>query len=280
MWKAAFMGWQPDDKKHKLGHKFANVVCQNDMLLIARRFRGHAEIVGFGVVRDTYKTNLKGFNPPQKFGSLRKLKPFKALSAAPSDIPIMDALGQTAALRQLHPESNSRHKRICEWLERALAEKAGAGKRGVSKPQTTRTDITKLPLTNELEYQLKTQRKIMLARRREAELVDRYRELLEDQHRKLVILKFGNLRCDAYEEKRQNLIEAKCSSEREYVRMAVGQLLDYKYLGGKRLRKCNMAILLPRRPDRKLIEWLSELNIGVVWREKNVFLDKPMGQFT
>jgi hypothetical protein len=62
--------------------------------------------------------------------------------------------------------------------------------------------------------------------------------------------------------------------------MAVGQLLDYAYLGRRLLGKPNMAILLPERPDPKSVEWLSGLRIFVVWKEKDVFLDNANGLFT
>lgn len=41
-----------------------------------------------------------------------------------------------------------------------------------------------------------------------------------------------------------------------------------------------MAILLPKKPDPKAIEWLSELHIGVVRKEKDAFRDEPKGLFT
>jgi hypothetical protein len=110
--------------------------------------------------------------------------------------------------------------------------------------------------------------------------VSKYRQWLEDQDRTLVKVNYRGLSCDAYEKGRGNLIEAKCSAKREYIRMAVGQVLDYSYLGRKRLGKPNMAILLPERPDAKSVEWLCELRISVIWREKDVFLDNADGLFT
>ena len=44
-----------------------------------------------------------------------------------------------------------------------------------------------------------------------------------------MMLKREGLCCDRFEKKRHNLIEAKSSTKREYIRMAVGQLLDYAY---------------------------------------------------
>jgi hypothetical protein len=279
--KAAFMGYSHDNRKHKqIGYKFANVVRPNDIVLIARRYHDEPEVVGFGVVDGTFERSLKGFKPPQSFGSLRKLRPFKPLTAAPPKLPIMHALGQTTALRKLHPDKNPNHRLICEWMERKLAEKASANNRRVGNAKKMDAHLANLAHEHELEYEVRTRRKILLAKKTEAELVNRYRQWLEDQQRKLLLVKYKNLRCDAYEEERGNLIEAKCSAEREYIRMAVGQLLDYAYLGRERLGKPNMAILLPERPDSKSVEWLSELNISLVWKEKGVFLDNANGRFT
>jgi hypothetical protein len=280
-WEAAFMGYQPDDQKHKeIGYKFAHVVRPNDIMLIARRHRGEPEVVGFGVVVGKFKTKLKGFKPEHKFGSLRKLSPFKPRSAAPPRLLIMNALGQTTALRKLHPRKNPTHKLICDWMERELTGKVGANKRRLHEPETTDARLTNLPHPRQLEYEVRTRRKVVLAKKREAGLVNSYREWLEDRQRELGKVNYKNLQCDVYEVDRKNLIEAKCSTKREYIRMAVGQLFDYAYLGTKRFGKPNMAILLPKKPDPKSIEWLSELNIRIIWKEKDKFVDNANKRFT
>jgi len=60
------------------------------------------------------------------------------------------------------------------------------------------------------------------------------------------------------------LLEAKSSSERSHIRMAIGQLYDYWFrLYG--VAKPNLAVLLPdppEVPEDKLMNWL---NIGVLW---------------
>lgn len=280
-WKAAFMGWNPNDRGHKqIGYKFAHIVQPGDILLIARRHHKRPEVVGFGVVDGTFKRSLKGFRPPQSFGSLRELKPFRPLSEAPPKLRIMDALGQVAALRELRPDGNANHRIICRWLERKLVQKANASNRRISNLKEEDVRLADLPSENELEYQVRTRRKVRLAKKTEAKLMSRYREWLENQQRRLFIAKYKNLRCDAYEKERGNLIEAKSSAKREYLRMAVGQLLDYAYLGRKILGTPNMAILLPERPDAKSVEWLSGLHISVAWKEKDVFLDNANGLFT
>ena len=280
-YEAAFMGYKPNNRTGKqIGYKFAHVVRPNDILLIARRHRKKPEVVGFGVVVGKFKTKLKGFKRRYRFGSLRKLSPFKPKSAAPPKLLIMNALGQTAALRRLHPHKNPTHKVICGWMERELTGKAGASKRRLHELETTDAHLTNLPHPHELEYEVRTRRKVVLAKKREFDLVNSYREWLEDRQRELVKVNYKHLQCDAYEVDRGNLIEAKCSTKREYIRMAVGQLFDYAYLGRKRFGKPNMAILLPKKPDPKSIEWLSELHIGVVWKEKDKFVDNANKQFT
>jgi hypothetical protein len=279
--EAAFMGYKPDNKTGKqIGYKFAHDVSPDDILLIARRHRKEPEVVGFGVVVGKFKTKLKGFKRTYKFGSLRKLSPFKPKSAAPPKLLIMEALGHTAALRRLHPRTNPAHRLICEWMERELMGKTAAKKRRLHEAATTDAQLAKLKHSGELEYEVRTKRKVVLAKKKEAELVNSYREWLEDRQRELRKVNYENLQCDLYEVDRKNLIEAKCSTQREYIRMAVGQLFDYAYLGRKRFGKPNMAILLPKKPDPKSIEWLSELSIGVVWKERDVFRDEPKGRFT
>jgi hypothetical protein len=41
-----------------------------------------------------------------------------------------------------------------------------------------------------------------------------------------------------------------------------------------------MGILLPAKPKESLEAWLNHLNMGLIWREENVFLDNANGQFT
>jgi hypothetical protein len=280
-WHAAFMAYRPDDHDHKeSGYKFAHIIRPNDVLLIARRFERHPEIVGFGIVKGRFKKNLKGLRTPEKFGSLRRLWPFRHVTSTPKNLPIMDALSQTTALRELHPNWYPSHRSICKWMEERLFEKARTNSRPSTISSTTSTRIVTLPHEHELEFQVRTKRNIRTARKIEAALVGRYREWLRDGDHTLAIVRYKNFRCDAYEKERGNLIEAKSSSSREYIRMAVGQLLDYSYLGRQFLGNPNMAILLPERPDLEALDWVSESDISFVWEERGTFVDNKNGRFT
>jgi hypothetical protein len=81
----------------------------------------------------------------------------------------------------------------------------------------------------QLEYRYRTRGEIRRARKAEQELVNMYRGWLQAKRRTIMSLKYQNLQCDVYEKERGNLLEAKCSAAREYVRMAVGQLFEYAY---------------------------------------------------
>ena len=283
--KAAFMGYQPGDKGHKqIGYKFAHVIRPNDIVLIARSHHHQPEVVGYGVVVGPYKKTLSGLKPPESFGSLRKLSPFKPLSGPPKNVNMAHALGQIAALHELHPGKRKSDRELCDWMERQLkAGKkvgGGGGNKGQRKHHTVKVKLANLPHYHELEFQVRTKKAILIGKQREASLLTEYGDWLLKQGRKLEIVKYTRLRCDAYEKERKNLIEAKCSSAREYVRMAVGQLFDYAYLGRKFHGSPNKAILLPDRPDPRSIEWLADLKISVVWKEKKVFLDNANGQFS
>ena len=131
---------------------------------------------------------------------------------------------------------------------------------------------------HQLDYKYRSRKQIRKAEKAEERLMIDFRKWLKHQARKLEVAKYGSLRCDGYERQRRILIEAKSSVSREHIRMAVGQLLDYGFQIRKTLGKARMALLLPRKPDPSSINWLAELNIGVIWRENGAFSDNAAGK--
>jgi hypothetical protein len=115
----------------------------------------------------------------------------------------------------------------------------------------------------------------------EDELFRSYQHWLGKKGHKLRTIKYnGRLQCDGYEEDRRNLIEAKASTSREDIRMAVGQLLDYNFLGKGKFGDPNKAILLPKKPDSDLEKWLQHLHISIIWREGGSFSDNADGKLS
>jgi hypothetical protein len=108
------------------------------------------------------------------------------------------------------------------------------------------------------------------ATRREGELVDRYITWMGPGH------VFGRwklrapdelrpLLTDIYDETENILYEAKGTATRVAIRMAIGQLLDYRrHIDRQDVR---LAILLPHRPSEDLVEFAIGLGIAVVAEE-------------
>lgn len=281
VWKAAFMGHR---LSHPIGKRFAKVIKPNDVILIARRHEGSADIAGFGVVRGQARSTLKGFTaPPDEdpgFESLRKLRPFVPMQKVPDDLRVMDVLNHTAALRKLEP-AKPRDKRICRWLERRLGEiEPTEGSGSVEEAKKDKAKLQKLAKEGKFEYEVRSGRRIRVANRREMKLVLRYEKWLGKWGRKLRIAVYRNLRCDTYEPRWKNLVEAKSSSTRQNIRMAAGQLLDYAYQGRETFGEPKMAILLPEKPESRDVEWLSDYNINLIWEERGSFVDNAGGVFT
>jgi hypothetical protein len=281
---AAFMGWPP--KKRRIGYKFAHAIKSGDIILIARRHAYKPEIVGFGIVRGKLKTRLRGFKPPggKKLGSLWKLLPFIPKNHLPHSLDVMSVLGQTGALRYIH---RSGHRKICNWLERKLLIKKNIA-RIPSKPSirsksvqsaSTKAMLGKMPKDKQLEYMTRTRKAISHAKKLEAELLAKYCNWLEEKGRTLQTIKTGRLRCDGYEPEHGNLIEAKSRTAREYIRMAVGQLFDYAFLGKNVRKRQNLAILLPNKPSKPIMEWLKTLKISVIWPQRGEFKDNAGSRF-
>ena len=122
------------------------------------------------------------------------------------------------------------------------------------------------------------------AERREHRLVLAYKAYMEARGSRMCALRFqpaGELKplfCDVYDASRGNLLEAKGSTAREAIRMAIGQLADYVRFVGSTPR---LAVLLPTRPRADLEELLRTQSIAAVWQDNDRnFTDNSDGQFT
>lgn len=105
------------------------------------------------------------------------------------------------------------------------------------------------------------------AERRESMLVRRYADWLENQGHKVkqrtmkAVVHLAPLRSDLLDATADELVEAKASAARGYIRLAIGQLLDYdRYAQTKR-----RAILLPARPSEDMVDLLKGLGIGCIY---------------
>lgn len=103
--------------------------------------------------------------------------------------------------------------------------------------------------------------------RREAQLVHRYRQHLLRLGRevsRLRILPSGEtapLYSDLWDTTSRDLIEAKATVSREHLRMAVGQLLDYRRF----VDAATLTVLVPSRPRADLLAYLAAAGIQAVY---------------
>lgn len=140
------------------------------------------------------------------------------------------------------------------------------------------------PETTKSKKSARTAIAATVAERREAQLCDHYRAFLEGQRRRVgrFLLEVQGLRkplvTDLYDRTAHVLYEAKGTGSREDVRMAIGQLMDYRHHVDQvhpGLLKC-VAVLLPARPADDLCELLDLLNIALVYRDGNTFHGAPV----
>lgn len=111
---------------------------------------------------------------------------------------------------------------------------------------------------------------------KEKKLVNRYKKYLEKHN--LGTLKKSkifipaanvNLETDGWIVESRTLLEAKAHSDREYIRMAIGQLLDYKRHHDPIPSK--LAILLPELPNDDLVDLLFTQSIDIVYEKDDKF---------
>ncbi|WP_286958931.1 hypothetical protein [Arsenicicoccus sp. UBA7492] len=74
------------------------------------------------------------------------------------------------------------------------------------------------------------------------------------------------------------IVEAKRSTDREYVRMAIGQVLDYCHLATSAGLSATPVILLPSRPSDDLVALLRSLGITLVYRDGRTFAVTPASE--
>ena len=117
------------------------------------------------------------------------------------------------------------------------------------------------------------------AERREQELVLRFEQYLRQRGHdvgRLKIVPPGERRpifCDLFSKTANALVEAKGSVARESIRMAVGQLLDYRRF----TEDARMWVLLPDEPREDLRALLQSADVGAVWPEDRAFVDTAGG---
>ncbi|CAO5156618.1 Restriction endonuclease [Frankia sp. AiPs1] len=109
------------------------------------------------------------------------------------------------------------------------------------------------------------------AERREGLLVHEYADYLRSLGHNVDRLQIlppgvaGPLLTDLYDETAGDLIEAKSVTSRDAIRLAVGQLFDYRRFIDPLPR---LNILVPSRPHADLLDFCASVNVRVIWKAK------------
>jgi len=116
------------------------------------------------------------------------------------------------------------------------------------------------------EYSVIGSSDVKIATRREQKLVIKFKNFLESRGHRTTQHVYGNgssaMRCDLFDETQGVLVEAKGTSHRMNIRLAIGQLLDYRRF---EQTEPMLAILVPFRPTAEMVDLCSELDIEMVW---------------
>jgi hypothetical protein len=83
--------------------------------------------------------------------------------------------------------------------------------------------------------------------------------------------------CDVFLPEKNVLIEAAPSDRRTDIRMAIGQLMDYRHFEDS---APGIAVLLPYAPGTETRDFLTALGIGLVWPQGDGFRDSAGGNYT
>ena len=135
--------------------------------------------------------------------------------------------------------------------------------------------VQEVPVENRFTEQaiIEPAREPFTSERREAELVERFADFLKALGHDTVRLKIVRpgerqpLFCDLVDRTAGVLYEAKGGVNREQIRMAIGQLIDY----GRAAPDARPAILVPERPRADLLDLCEAAGSAVAWPDGSGF---------
>jgi hypothetical protein len=118
------------------------------------------------------------------------------------------------------------------------------------------------------------------AARREADLVRRYKAYLESKGHgvgryRIQLGDAAYLFTDIYDQTANVLYEAKGNTSRTYIRMAIGQLCDYRrYVA---VASPKLAVLLPERPSDDLLALITSCDMSCVYATSETAFERYSG---
>lgn len=250
--------WSREDRHAIGGHPLADVPELWEWL----RRRGYASAADTQADRDAFMARVR-MEPVHLRPGLHLAK-----SWAHSDAERLDASGDFVAY--MRGSLNLLLDALDESLIPVPSDE-GAGTAGWSRVPLERTVRSSFRVRGTPEEHS--------ASRIEALLVERYAASLAPDGvcRARIIVETGVLYSDMYNETRGQLVEAKATASRPSIRLAIGQLADYRRFIDP---PPDCAVLLPTRPSQDLLALLAALGVAAIWQEDDAFADSADGRFT
>lgn len=164
--------------------------------------------------------------------------------------------------------------------EDALAEAAAAIREGAqqqqpAEPAAPRVGETAVETQRVERFPVAARRQVVEAERREQRLVLAFQDHLVEAQGHAVTKHLywlpgstSPLACDLVDKTDGVLYEAKGDIKRTSVRMAIGQLLDYRRFEPATM---GLAVLLPRKPPPDLVKLIRSVPAAAVWRTRDGF---------
>ena len=162
-------------------------------------------------------------------------------------------------------------------LAAAIKEGQGLPTVPIAKPRSAVVKNVKVETQNVETFSVPSSRGERMAKRSEHILLKAFERHLELKGHLVTGREYqppntvSSLYCDLVDESDGVLYEAKGNGRRESVRMAIGQLLDYRRFESSSMK---LAVLLPRRPNQDLINLIHSVPASVVWRTQGGFKTK------
>ncbi|MES0879664.1 hypothetical protein [Roseibium sp. SCP14] len=147
--------------------------------------------------------------------------------------------------------------------------------------QGTSSEVVDLERHNVDAYSVSEGERNQFAERKEAKLVKAFfefsrRNSISAKRNKIKITGEKNvLFTDVYLPDLSLLIEAKGTPTREAIRMAIGQLTDYRRFLASADPNLQCAILLPSKPREDLLELIKFAEMTAIWPEEQAFVSYP-----
>ena len=160
----------------------------------------------------------------------------------------------------------------------AAAVREGQGILAVQPAEETLPQVVEVEGQHVEQFQVSVPSQEIEATRREQSLVLSYTNHLNGlghrttRHRYPLYKSGPTLVCDLVDETDLVLYEAKGDVRRSSVRMAIGQLLDYRRFEPASM---SLAVLLPRQPARDIMQLIRSVPATAVWRTKDGFASFP-----